>query len=254
MVAVAALASFSNFGVKTVDLAAPGSGMWSTVAGDGYASYSGTSMPTPRVTGGIALLASYNSLLSAAQLRNALLSSAVETPGAGGTYTVGRLDLHLMIDPPNGGSPGSNPVTHIYTLYGSNSLSQIITGGDHRDIIFGVAATGGNPDCGTINTLTGGLGNDVFMLGDVRGRFYDDGSSSSPSKSDYALITDFPTGDMVQLKKGNYFLSAVTMNTVSGLGIYFDSNNNHAFGSADELIGVLKGVTTGFSGAGVIWA
>lgn len=249
-----ALASFSNFGVKTVDLVAPGSGIWSTVAGGGYASYSGTSMATPHVTGGIALLASYNSLLSAAQLRDALLSSAVGTPGAGGTYTGGRLDLHLMIDPTNGGSPGSNPVTSISTLYGSNSLSQIITGGDHRDIIFGVAATGSNPGRGTIDTLTGGLGNDVFMLGDVRGRFYDDGSSSSPGKTDYALITDFTTGDMVQLKKGNYFLSAVTVNTVSGLGIYFDSNNNRAFGSADELIGVLKGVTTGFSGADVIWA
>ena len=249
-----ALASFSNYGVKTVDLAAPGSGIWSTVAGGGYASYSGTSMATPHVTGGVALLASFNSLLSAAQLRDALLSSAVETPGAGGTYTGGRLDLHLMIDPVNGGSPGSNPVTSVSTLYGSSSLSETLTGGAYRDIISGVAATGSNPGRGTIDTLTGGTGNDVFMLGDVRGRFYDDGSGNSPGKTDYAMIGDFTTGDMVQLKKGNYFLSAVTVNNVSGLGIFHDSNNNHSFGSADELIGVLKGVTTGFSGADVIWA
>jgi hypothetical protein len=38
---------------------------------------------------------------------------------------------------------------------------------------------------GTIDTLTGGAGDDVFVLGDSRGRFYDDGSarSSGPTTS-----------------------------------------------------------------------
>ena len=45
------LSSFSNYGLTSTDLGAPGSSILSTVPADGYASYSGTSMATPHVTG-----------------------------------------------------------------------------------------------------------------------------------------------------------------------------------------------------------
>ena len=54
------LASFSNFGNTSVDIAAPGEDIWSTVPGSdtAYGYKFGTSMATPHVTGVLALLAS----------------------------------------------------------------------------------------------------------------------------------------------------------------------------------------------------
>jgi subtilisin family serine protease len=88
-----ALASFSNFGATTVDIGAPGSGIISTTGGNTYSNYSGTSMATPHVTGACALYASVNPGASAAQIKNAILSSAVPTASlAGRTVTGGRLN------------------------------------------------------------------------------------------------------------------------------------------------------------------
>lgn len=61
------LASYSNWGPTTVDLAAPGTNIYSTVVG-GFDTYSGTSMATPFVTGTVALLEGVFPGLTAPQL------------------------------------------------------------------------------------------------------------------------------------------------------------------------------------------
>ena len=67
------LASFSNFGASTVDLAAPGVGILSTLPGNRYGRYSGTSMATPHVAGVAALIKSREPGLDDAQIKARLL-------------------------------------------------------------------------------------------------------------------------------------------------------------------------------------
>lgn len=88
------LASFSNYGATTVDIAAPGASINSTLPGGTYGAYSGTSMATPHVTGAVALLAAARPGATAADIRTAILSTARPTSAlAGRTVTGGRLDV-----------------------------------------------------------------------------------------------------------------------------------------------------------------
>lgn len=96
-----ALASFSQYGAVTVDIGAPGVGIWSTVPKSskgkvisGYASYQGTSMATPHVTGAAALYKAINPSATGAQIKAAILGSATATPSLSGKVsTGGRLNV-----------------------------------------------------------------------------------------------------------------------------------------------------------------
>ncbi len=85
------LAAFSNYGSTTVDLAAPGVGILSTVPGGGYASFSGTSMATPYVTGTVALMAAANPRATAAEIRSALLATVTPAAALSGKVATGGL-------------------------------------------------------------------------------------------------------------------------------------------------------------------
>jgi len=90
---IGGLASFSQFGATTVDLGAPGVGVWSTTAPGTYESYNGTSMATPHVTGAAALYKASNPTATAAQVKAAILDNALPTTSlAGKTVTGGRLN------------------------------------------------------------------------------------------------------------------------------------------------------------------
>ena len=87
------LASFSNFGAASVDLAAPGVGILSTLPGNGYGRYSGTSMATPHVAGAAALIKSQEPSLDDAQVKTKLLRYADQKASLQGKVaTDGRLN------------------------------------------------------------------------------------------------------------------------------------------------------------------
>jgi subtilisin family serine protease len=106
------LAPFSNYGANSVDLAAPGDDILSTLPGNDYESWDGTSMATPHVAGAAALVLAQRPTLTAAELRNALLLSVDELPSfAGLVATGGRLNvaraLGQEVVPPTGLSASS---------------------------------------------------------------------------------------------------------------------------------------------------
>ena len=70
-------AEFSNYGKQTVDLFAPGVDIYSATSANKYATYSGTSMAGPVVAGVAAVLKAYYPQLTAAQLKQIILQSAV---------------------------------------------------------------------------------------------------------------------------------------------------------------------------------
>ena len=87
------LASFSNYGAKTVDLGAPGVSIYSTIPGNQYDWFDGTSMATPHVSGVAALVKAADPAATGAGLR-ALLFGTVDPIAAlaGKSVTGGRLN------------------------------------------------------------------------------------------------------------------------------------------------------------------
>jgi len=77
------------------ELVAPGVNVRTTDLGGFYTTASGTSLSSPHVAGGLALLLSAYSNISASQQQNALLASAVDLGASGpdDIYGYGRLDL-----------------------------------------------------------------------------------------------------------------------------------------------------------------
>jgi hypothetical protein len=92
------LASFSDYGVQTVDLAAPGVNIYSTWMGGGYAFDSGTSMATPYVTGVLALVRGLHPTWSYQQVINQVLNTVDPIPGlTGKVESGGRLDAAAAV-------------------------------------------------------------------------------------------------------------------------------------------------------------
>lgn len=88
------MSDFSNYSANFVQLAAPGSGIWSTSNTGGYESMNGTSMATPHVAGAAALVAAVSPTASAREIKARILSNVNGNANITSRfYTKGELNL-----------------------------------------------------------------------------------------------------------------------------------------------------------------
>lgn len=130
-----ARAPFSNWGAESVDLAAPGVGVLSTVPDvrdeSGYSTFNGTSMATPHVAGAIALCASLFPAESAAARIDRVLDSVDPVPGLSGMcVTGGRLDVLAAL----GGPPPSDAEIPGVPMRTPDATGTLSAGSDAHDV------------------------------------------------------------------------------------------------------------------------
>ncbi len=172
------LASFSNFGRNTVDVAAPGVDVLGPIPGDAYDAFSGTSMSTALVSGLAGLLLAANPSLTVLQVKDRILRTADVSPGLDQILTGGRVNaLRALTESVSGpyiyrlipakGSVGSQ-VTLRGSGFGTVQGTVLFEGGlpaeivswDHETIVVKVpegAVTGGvrvETPQGSSNTVT----------------------------------------------------------------------------------------------------
>ena len=146
MIAVAAtdnrdrLAPFSNYGQSKVHLGAPGVYVLSTIPGNAYSTFSGTSMATPHVAGVAALVLAKTPSLTTAQVKSAILDSVDPIPSlAGRTTTGGRLnaakavggqatpDFMMTVGPASRTVTRGGSATYTVTLTPANGFNGSVT-------------------------------------------------------------------------------------------------------------------------------
>lgn len=148
-----AKAAFSNYGATSVDLAAPGVGILSTVPGGGYGSKDGTSMATPHVAGAVALLLGAQPSLTIADVKLLLQNTTDQLPQWSGVVAWGgRLNLARALASVDA------------TFISANNVSVAEGAGSTRDAVFTVRLSrAGSSDFAVAYSTTDGsarAGND----------------------------------------------------------------------------------------------
>ena len=204
--------SFSNYGTTSVDIAAPGSDVWSTISNGGYGSFNGTSMATPHVSGAVALYASLFPNATNAQIREALLRSATFTVSVNDLVASdGRLNIPAMlaIAPPvtefADWLDGTNNAESINGLGGNDTLNgglgaDSLVGGAGVDLVSYAGATGAVTVSLASNLVTGAAGSDSLsgienvFGGNGADSLFGDAASNQLTGGDGADTLDGATG------------------------------------------------------------
>lgn len=111
IISVAAVAAdgrpayFTNYGLETVDIAAPGVRILSTLPNDSWRYAQGTSMASPHVAGVAGLLRANDPTMTMSEIRDHILTSGVADPALASRVATGsrlRIDLPILDDDRDG--------------------------------------------------------------------------------------------------------------------------------------------------------
>jgi len=208
-----ALVGFSNYGLTSVDLGAPGVDIYSTVpasvSSSLYYSTSGTSMAAPQVTGVVGLLRGMRPSLSVQQTKDAILNTVNPVPGLSGkTVTGGRLNLAAAITEVAGNvvvsanengigdnfvvkRVANNLVVTIDSVISTNVAYASVTGvailGSSDDDTLTIDHTGGVINVPMIYTAFDGV-NTLKVIGDLDYTLADSGSGLVSSNASTAML------------------------------------------------------------------
>ncbi|MDB9440670.1 S8 family serine peptidase, partial [Sphaerospermopsis kisseleviana CS-549] len=159
------LSSFSNYGLTSVDLGAPGSAIYSTLPNNSYGTLSGTSMASPHVAGAAALVWSQNPTWTAQQVKNTLMNTGDSIAAlAGKTVSGKRLNVFnalaaanlpsvtVSVSPATVQEDGATNLVYTFTRTNLN-LSSPLTVNFGASGIANAAPVGSDP--ADYNVLTG---------------------------------------------------------------------------------------------------
>ncbi len=138
------LASFSNYGARSVDVAAPGEEILSTWLGSSYQYKDGTSMATPHVAGLAALMKSVNPSLGYYQLKGIIMGTVDPISSlAGRVLTRGRINVYSAVSmaattgpyptPNPGVASGESGGVYTLTLRSKKSGNKLLLYGTAKD-------------------------------------------------------------------------------------------------------------------------
>lgn len=147
------LASFSNFGVSSVDLASPGVYILSTIPSNAFATSSGTSMAAPFVAGTAAQMKVESPSMLGYQMKTILLSQYTSISGLfNKVFTSGRLNSIAAVTYAKGAPVESYQPAYTLTYLADRSVAS-----------SGAQASG----CGVVRKLSDSRGGGTGALGAV---------------------------------------------------------------------------------------
>jgi subtilisin family serine protease len=235
------LASFSNYGLTTVDLAAPGVNILSTTPNSSYGNNSGTSMAAPHVAGVVGLVRSLHPSWSYPQVIDQVLHSVDFIPAlASRTVTGGRLNAARAVGVPDTDGPRvfavdptgatSGPVSSMRVTFNESIDPTSMTVADVVSFVGpggNIAVSGSSAVAGTQNRQfeitfapQAAKGNYSLVLGpsilDAAGNAMNqDGDATNGETPDDRFTASFEIGDVHVLPSSDVPLALSMFSTVT---------------------------------------
>ncbi|KZE64109.1 hypothetical protein AWM68_13465 [Fictibacillus phosphorivorans] len=228
------LSYFSNYGVKSVDVAAPGEGILSTfpiMGGDYSTAYEyldGTSMATPHVAGVAALVKSANPTYTPAQIKDAImrtttkLSTLTGKVATGGLVNAGKA-VSFEADSDIPGIAWKEP-----------SINTTLDASKDKNDVYSIKLLKGQK---LKTTLTGDAGTDfdLYLYNDIAKTV---NSSNGIVASSEIANTSKESFTYIAPKTGTYYINAYaysgagkyTLSVTEGIGAGTYENTSHYFG------------------------